>query len=113
MKTGRVGTLCFVGDFPGCCAPAPGEMLCWECWIAEGRVSHSCQAVVPQPGGPSGATPCSEMVPLPFGAASSGHCFVELCSLSLACRHCLFPSPFFIQAINHLLAQIQLPLDQG
>lgn len=47
VKTGRVGTLCFVGDFPGCCAPAPGEMLWWECWIAEGRVSHSCQAVVP------------------------------------------------------------------
>lgn len=36
------------GDFPGCCGPAAGEMLCWECWTAEDRVSHSCQAVVPQ-----------------------------------------------------------------
>lgn len=113
VKMGRVGTLCFLRDFPRCCGPAPGEMLCWECWIAEDRVSHSCQAVVPQRGGPSGATSCCKIVPLPFDAAGLGHCFVKFCSLSLACIHYLFPSPFFIQAINHLPAQIQLPVDQG
>lgn len=98
----------FLGGFPWFSAPAAGEMLCWECWIAEEGVSHLWQAVVPQPGGPSEAASCCRLVLLPFDAASLGHCFVEFFSLSLACRHYLFPSPFFIQAINHLLVQIQL-----
>jgi len=50
----------FVGDYVAeehgcmaCCVPPSGEILCWVCWVdrtspvSEGRVSHSCQAVVP------------------------------------------------------------------
>lgn len=65
VKIGAGRYAVFVGDYIAeehgcttCCVPPPGEFLCWvaRIWpVAEGRVSHSCQAVVPHAGGPPGA----------------------------------------------------------
>lgn len=84
-------------------------------------MSHSYQAAVSQPDGPPGALLqllAAKMTVLSFDVTNLGHCFVKFSPLSRGCRLYLFPSTFFIQVINHLLAQIQgqdlqLPLDQG
>lgn len=134
VKIGECRHAVFVGDYMAgehgcatCCAHPPEDILCWVCWVAstwpvaEDRVSQSCQAAVSQPSGPPGALLqllVATMTVLSFDVTNLGHCFVKFSPLSLGCRLYLFPSTFFIQAINHLLAQIQgqdpqLPLDQG